>query len=165
LTYVYLNSRFENGRGFVQRSPIGINGRRDVQNLANGVSVGPSLTASYAWGSGEQQLRDILIGSQLGRPTKGFVFGDNFIGFRFDASGTTLYGWARITLELLSSNPQGQASLTIAEWAYEDSGAAIHLADTGAQGVDEPASLALLALGAGGLAAWRRRRSRATAEA
>ena len=90
-----------------------------------------------------------------------FVFGDNFIGFRFDANGTTLHGWARITLELLSSTPPGQASLTIAEWAYEDSGAAIHLADTGAQGVDEPASLALLALGAGGLAAWRRRRSRA----
>ena len=40
----------------------------------------------------------------------------------------------------------------MAEWAYEDSGAAIHLADTGASGVDEPQSLALLALGAGGVA-------------
>ena len=75
------------------------------------------------------------------------------VGYCFDANGTTLYGWARITLQNLGSN---QASLTVAEWAYEDSGAAIHLADTGASGVDEPQSLALLTLGAGGLAAWRR---------
>ena len=87
------------------------------------------------------------------------MFGDNFIGFRFDADGTTLYGWGRIILDRPSAN---RGTLTVAEWAYEDTGAAIKVGDIGPAAADEPQSLALLALGAGGLAAWRRRRSMAT---
>ena len=55
-------------------------------------------------------------------------------------TATPYYDWSRINLANHCGN---SASLTVAGWAYEDSGAT---------GVDERHSLALLAMGVGGLA-------------
>jgi MYXO-CTERM domain-containing protein len=84
-----------------------------------------------------------------------FAAGDNYFGFaliRFAGGPEVNLGWAILNLDLLN----GIASIT--EWAFEDSSfEPIHVPDT--VSVDAPSSLALLALGAGGLAAWRRRKA------
>lgn len=155
---VNLDSDGNNGLGVMQ-NPAGTGDY--IRNVALAAVVGPTLTGSYGWGSASQTGRTILLNSGgIGGDTQAFQFGDNFIGFRFDASGTTLYGWARLTL---TDNGGKSNSMTIAEWAYEDGGASIEVGQTSAapSAADEPPALALLALGAGGLAAWRRRRNRA----
>ena len=146
-----------NGRGMVQAAGAG--SVRDFQDVSPGLTVGSSLAGAYqfgptAAGGGYRFLMDSA--SAVGASAVGFALNsDNYIGFKFDAGGTELFGWARITLEALGS--AGRA--TIQEWAYEDTGNAIQVGDTGAA-IDEPPALALLALGAGGVAAWRRRRNR-----
>ena len=82
------------------------------------------------------------------------------------ASGN--YGWIRLRIDDLGPNQpfggtytNGQNfpdKITIIDWAYKDSGAPIHVADTVSQ-VPEPSSLLLLASGAAGIAAFRRRKA------
>ncbi|MDM8564643.1 hypothetical protein QUF74_03225 [Candidatus Halobeggiatoa sp. HSG11] len=83
-----------------------------------------------------------------------------YFGFRFTGSdGGTKYGWAKANWN--HTNPG--LELNITKWAYDDSGAAIRVGDTGAVSADLPAELTmlnLLGLGAIGLAAFRRRRDK-----
>ncbi len=88
--------------------------------------------------------------SSNGAPQGGLHSGAEYVGFKFQLTGQTHYGWANITL--------GGSGLTFNDWAYEST------ADTpiaaGAV-VPEPAQsaagLGLLALGAAGVAAFKRR--------
>lgn len=79
-----------------------------------------------------------------------------YIGFVFDPdlnpAPETNYGWF---LQYVDSATGG----LIVEWAYNDMGLPITVGDTGV--IPEPSTLALLAMGAAGLAAWRYRRSKA----
>ena len=84
------------------------------------------------------------------------VNANNYIGFRFlnEADGQLHYGWATISL----SGALNSAPRSIVEMWYESiANTGITVGDTGATGVPEPSSAALLALGAAGLAALRRR--------
>ncbi len=77
--------------------------------------------------------------------------GEQFVGFEFLISGTTHYGWADITI--------GTKTVTFDRWSYQS------LANTGIVVVPEPADsaagLGLLALGAAGVAAYKRRKQQA----
>jgi len=79
--------------------------------------------------------------------------GTAFIGFRFNAGGGMEFGWARITMDGAPGN-----SFTVVDYAWGDPGTQIATGQ-----IPEPGSLALLAIGAVGLLAWRKQRSK-TAE-
>jgi len=102
-----------------------------------------------------------------------------FAGVKFLIAGQTHYGWIRIHVtENVDVGPLGPQRITACDWAYNDvAGSAITAGDTGngiaatcggstnPAPVPEPGSLALLATGAAGLAALRRRRARQAADA
>ena len=83
---------------------------------------------------------------------------DNFIGFQVvdpDVnSGNPVYGWAQLSIPSGGPSP---ADAQILAFAYQDDGTGIVLGDTGIV-IPEPSTLGLLALGATGLAALRRRK-------
>ena len=75
-----------------------------------------------------------------------------YLGIQFNPGDGTRYGWIRIEDIALD-----YTSLSITGWAYEDLAGASILAGEGGTPVPIPSSLALLAAGAAGLAALRRR--------
>lgn len=79
---------------------------------------------------------------------------DRYLGLRFQIGTNIHYGWVR--MDVSADWQTLTIAATVKDWAYESSpGQPIH---TGA--IPEPSSLSLLALGAAGLAFWRRRKER-----
>jgi hypothetical protein len=78
-----------------------------------------------------------------------------YAGLAFDISGQTHYGWARLSV---GTNPL--LSATLHDWAYEEFPNTPIATGEGGIAVPEPGALGLLALGAAGLAAYRRRGGR-----
>ncbi len=79
--------------------------------------------------------------------------GTGFVGFRFDNGSGFQYGWARLDVDGTPGN-----TFTLVDFVWGDLGDTVH---TGV--IPEPGSLALLALGAVGLVAWRKRRAQPAA--
>ena len=86
----------------------------------------------------------------------------NFVGFKFDDSTGTHYGWARVRIEVAGNV---KASFTLIDFAYADAGELITAGQTSeatqSEKIPKKGSLGWLALGAAGLLGWRRSRSRA----
>ena len=121
-----------------------------VSNLASGLVLSAGQGRSY-FASGTLAVSTGYTNSQF---VVSDGFEEGFIGFRFDdgASGFQ-YGWVRLTG--LPDEPAN--SYRIEEYAYADAGEAITVGQTSA--VPEPSSLGLLALGAVGVLASRRKKS------
>jgi hypothetical protein len=130
--------------------------------LLRGANIGPSahflngarIEYSKRYGSGSHYLKGKWGGDQPNR----------FLGVKFLISGTTHYGWVRLTVGTKPNGP-GPFSATITEYGYETIankrlGAGLAGAEsTDAQATADrpgPPSLGMLALGADGLALWRR---------
>ena len=79
--------------------------------------------------------------------------GTGFIGFRFNGGSGMRFGWARLTMDGAPGN-----TFTLVDYAWGDAGTQIATGQ-----VPEPGSLALLAIGAVGLVAWRRQRAKTAA--
>ena len=126
-----------------------------LQNFAGGNSA--TLVDNLPFGS----LIDgtSTYGRSVGVETTGLTAitlssSNNLFGFRFlnSVSNTIEFGWCRISLGATS----GAQPRAIVEYAYEDSGAGI------LAGVPEPSTFALMgvmAAGAVGVRAWRKRKS------
>jgi hypothetical protein len=133
-----------------------VGGDKFVGNTANQLTpLGKSITLVYG---GLNLVNRFSINAlsnfgAIGTGVVGFTSGTpEIIGYSFYHGGNTCYGWASITI---TENSGHFGTITINEWAYEDSGSAITVG-----AVPEPAQTAVglgaLALGAAGLRRWRK---------
>jgi hypothetical protein len=160
----YSNSR---NFGSLQLNSVGLGGQGMVQNVGDfpseiqdlslGSNVGPTLAPGRQWGPQTNRVMmssSSYIGFALGNLyTDGHLIGFNFLG----DGGQTIYGWAEVSID------EAALSMTIDQWAYEDSGGSIGVGEISS--VPLPPSfltmLSGLALGAGGVLRGRKLRKAA----
>ncbi len=145
---------------------------------ASALLRGAKIGASDHFLSGKITIEDTFFLSHTYYTTEKKFYGkwggnhpNRFLGVRFKIDGKTHYGWIRITVKSAITHPFTLMSATITEYGYEtianktlDAG----LASTNSAAVQAPtmtepaggASLGMLAVGAEGLALWRRDEAR-----
>ena len=123
-----------------------------IHNLAFSNRVGPnintpSLTSAFFYSLSASSFGTVAYGHWTHNGQTGYF------GFSFDleGSGETVYGWGEVE-RIDASNGR------LLGWAYEDSGADIHVGDTGTPVIPVPSALGLAALGAAGVLSMRRRK-------
>ena len=145
---------------FLQTNPSFYNAAF-FNNLAKNATIGPSATVpSAVWG---QPHVFLTFGGVLPNQTysymKGWTVGQpGYFGFRFSPSANGvdwLYGWGTMTIDLAA--PEGTGYQITSAYYDDILNEPILAGDTGV--IPEPSSIALIALGAAGIAGWRRRRA------
>jgi hypothetical protein len=132
---------------------IGARGDAAVHATKAGPKALPASTMVGPQTNAPDTNKGYLHGTRDGYPIGAWDAGERgFLGLRFDGPGDDrYYGWADITVH-------STQSITMHAYAYDDSGLPIHVGDRGY--IPEPSTLGLLALGATGLAAVRRRKEK-----
>ena len=139
-------------------------------NSAKKFALNSVISAGGNLLGGTRLLRAVLVTTS--NATKTILFGKwkasqttSFAGVRFGIGSGDHFGWIRI--HVTDDHNGVPDSVTAVDWAYcSDPGVGINAGATqgdclqagGQAGVPEPSGLALLAAGAGGVLAWRRRR-------
>jgi hypothetical protein len=134
---------FHNGAVYPYISKLGAG-----VNPATHPFVTPGTSAFFA-GYGTLAFRGGYVNSQW------LAAGVGFIGLRFNTGAGVQYGWIRLNMSGATDN-----HYTLVDYAWGDVGDAIVTGQ-----IPEPGSLALLAVGAVGLLAWRRQRAKASKSA
>jgi len=133
----------------VPGSLLTLNGK--LVNLPAFFQVDDSPPADYAW---TEVIEPLTTGAEPLFGLDGFTENiPGYIGFSFQRSGTTLYGWAKLTVTpgFDTSGDPVVPGLTISEWSYDTLGNPLSVP------VPEPSLTALLTLGTCGLALRQRR--------
>lgn len=161
------NGTLLNGMGFVGTTSAA---RPLTSSARVGATLSAYLPANYAalWGT------EVSVSQRLYTPPNtqpdmtatntdpgagfGGATGPITVGFAFSSGANTHFGWANLDLGAGVDN-----RLSILEWTYDDTpGTPVHVG-TRAAAVPEPASslpaIAMLALGAAGVRAWRQRKA------
>jgi hypothetical protein len=125
-----------------------------VETASAGDTAGGATASQWAgWGN-------INVGDAVqGNSGVGAIFSgtSKYVMFRFDNAGTKNYGWIELKGATRSfSGGQSHYSVTIGDWAYDDSGAYIAAGATGGA-VPGLGGLAALAMGAAGVRTRRQR--------
>lgn len=95
-------------------------GGRYLQALSAGTEIGPNVPGGTPWGT---SFPEPFIGDTEDTNFEGL--GDQYIGVRFDISGSTHYGWVLVSFD-------SNLTLTVKGFAYEDTaGTPITAGDTG----------------------------------
>lgn len=139
-----------------------------MQRLNAGATVGPSQVFGGAVGDGTFNLQTgyVAAGSTEGTPTdpetllnpNWTVDSPGYFGFRFTKNAQTHYGWGVMEIDQLNDTglPASGQGFVITNAYYETTpGLGIQVT-----AVPEPSSIALLGMGAAGVAAWKVRRKR-----
>jgi hypothetical protein len=138
--------------------------REMVKKLgANGKISALSAFAASAFEGGAPKLASSCTGPGCIFGREGWTpsaFG--FAGFQFEANGHPDYGWIELKYTL-GSNGLADA-VTVEAWAYDNTGASIKAGQIVGSSTPEPSTvaMAMLAAGAAGVAALRRRRKSAS---
>ncbi len=123
---------FNNGLAYVSALSAGA--------MIDGSTVGPGFFGSMAYGAANPN-------AQFNNVT------DAYVGLSFPSGPNTFYGWIRVDVNNVAK------TFLVKDWAYESqSGIGIRAGDGQ---IPEPATLGLLACGAAGIAAMRRKRAAA----
>ncbi len=118
-----------------------------ASNVISGAAISGLTNWLAASGIGTMAFRGGYGGDQF------LGAGEGFLAVRWDDGNGLSYGWIRVDM-----NGAPENSFTVVDYAFADPGESLMV---GEGVIPEPGSLAGLALGATGLAAWRRRRAAA----
>ncbi len=134
---------------------VNISDQSFLLTTQNGSMVNPGTTATY--GSTYAARFNSQFGGAFQADSNGDTMGGGILAFRFGGDGTggagTQYGWVRLTFDAAA----GTNNFVIEEYAYGMADEAVLTGQT-VSAIPEPTSLGLLALGAFGVVANRRRR-------
>ena len=117
--------------------------------VGSGLAIG-AVMPGYSFNPGGL---DIFVNQ--GMPTPDLHFGTQNVGFRLFISGSDHYGWANITLVT--------NGILINNWAYESIAGASIMAGVVPEPANSAVGLGLLALGAAGVSAYKRKKKLAAA--
>jgi len=122
-------------------------------NLVKKLSLGSSIDAGANFIFNNGTFR---AATTSGFSKGNFNTSSGFAGIKIRDSGSDIFAWLRFSI---TNGTNGlPINITLKDWAYENTGAPI-LAGQTVSAVPLPGSLGLLAMGASGLAAFRRRKT------
>lgn len=159
LNDIRLTSTTFNEGGYIKFGGVGYGAGTilDGSDVAR-LSFGATIDNTAAWsGGGDYRVWKAENSSAWGVGNEvGAITG--YVGFRFTpvSGGQLKYGWAQLTVNATGLSG-GVATVTLVDYAYEDSGTAIQ---AGVTAIPEPSAVALV-MGAASLLALRKRRRQA----